>query len=306
MKKVQVLLSTYNGEKYLREQLESLLKQGNVDLKILIRDDGSKDHTIDIIDEFIDKNSNIQLIRGKNIGVVRSFFELIELADEEIDYYAFCDQDDYWKDDKLLIAVNRLEDEKEVLMPLLYCSKTITTDQNLNIKSASSIPKKPLKIENAVVENIATGCTVVFNKSCKETIVSKKVDFNNILMHDWWLYMVSLVLGKVIYDTESFIYYRQHASNVVGGNISLLNSYKKKFKRFLSSESKGLLVLQAKELLKLYETEIGNNDRLFLEKFVKNRSAFFAKLNFAFLGGAYRQSTLDNIFLKLLILIGRI
>ena len=109
MKKVQILMSTYNGEKYVNEQIDSLLQQDHTNLEILIRDDGSKDSTVSILEEYHKENPNIKLIIDKNKGVISSFFELAMKASEEADYFAFCDQDDYWKPQKISRAVNLLE-----------------------------------------------------------------------------------------------------------------------------------------------------------------------------------------------------
>ena len=108
MYKVQVLLSTYNGEKYIREQLDSILTQKDIEVSILIRDDGSTDSTVDIIHEYCSNNSDIKLIKGSNMGACKSFFELFKEADMGYDYYALADQDDYWYADKLTVACNML------------------------------------------------------------------------------------------------------------------------------------------------------------------------------------------------------
>ena len=103
-KEVVILISTYNGEKYLAEQLDSLLNQTYQNIKIFIRDDGSKDKTIDIIKEYQKKSEKIFLTEGKNIGFINSFFELLKLSNNA-DYYAYCDQDDVWMEDKIERAV---------------------------------------------------------------------------------------------------------------------------------------------------------------------------------------------------------
>ena len=127
MKIVCVLLSTYNGEKYLKEQLDSVLNQKDITLNFLVRDDGSTDSTIDILKQY-EKEGKIKLIVGKNIGYKKSFYELAKLAPLS-DYYAFCDQDDVWDDDKLITAVNMLERENNSI-PLLYFSALRVVNNN--------------------------------------------------------------------------------------------------------------------------------------------------------------------------------
>ena len=105
-KKVAVLISTYNGKKYLKEQLDSILNQTYPNIEIVIRDDGSTDSTLELVKEYQEKHSNIRLKEGTNIGFIKSFFKLLEMADA--DYYAYCDQDDIWLENKIELAVNAL------------------------------------------------------------------------------------------------------------------------------------------------------------------------------------------------------
>ena len=128
--KVVVLMSTYNGQKYLRQQLDSLLNQTVRPTKILIRDDGSNDDTVNLLEEYASFYSFIEYYCGKNIGPAKSFFELINKCDG-YDYYALCDQDDVWFKDKLEVAINTLEKENKNI-PLLYAGRFTLTDENLN------------------------------------------------------------------------------------------------------------------------------------------------------------------------------
>ena len=130
MKKVQVLLSAYNGEKYLEEQIRSILAQEHKQLTLLIRDDGSTDHTIDIIKRYADNYENVAYYTGKNLGVQQSFFNLMKHADKTADFYAFADQDDVWMPDKITRAIALLEKESTDL-PLLYASETKLVDEHL-------------------------------------------------------------------------------------------------------------------------------------------------------------------------------
>ena len=102
-KKVAVVLSTYNGEKYVKEQLDSILKQTYKNVEIIVRDDGSKDSTVEIIKEYQEKHKNIKLVVGENLGFIKSFFELLKIA--EADYYSYADQDDIWVKNKIELAV---------------------------------------------------------------------------------------------------------------------------------------------------------------------------------------------------------
>ena len=142
MKKVLVLLSTYNGEKYLREQLDSVLSQEGVDVSLLIRDDGSKDGTINILKEYSAK-LNVDYYEGANRGPSESFHDLL-LHAQGYDYYAFCDQDDDWHKDKLRTAVERLEQMNQEA-PILYCCNLNVVDENLKYCRICHVEKYDLK-----------------------------------------------------------------------------------------------------------------------------------------------------------------
>lgn len=169
--KVQILMSTYNGEKYLKEQIESLINQRNVDISILVRDDGSTDGTVKILKEYQEKGI-LKWYDGENLKPAKSFLDLINKADES-DYYAFCDQDDVWLEDKLEIAINKLNScDKE--RPALYYGRPRLVDSKLNyIKNPKKSKDCMIKYESAIINSNATGCTMVFNKKLKDAVKSK-------------------------------------------------------------------------------------------------------------------------------------
>ena len=210
---VTVLMSTYNGEKYLEEQLESIFNQSYSGMiKILIRDDGSKDETIDIIKHSLPKpNREISLIEGNNIGPQRSFLELIKIS-EGSDYYFFADQDDVWDLDKIDIAVQYMEEGKK---PCVYCSNYRLSDADLNIFNGEFLKKEPvfspLKI---IFYNEIPGCTMGFNSALMKKL--KKLDIDNVMMHDSMVLSFGAFTGSIVYDPNSRITHRIHGSNVVG------------------------------------------------------------------------------------------
>jgi len=215
MKKVLILMSTYNGEKYIKEQLDSIQKQDYSNLALLIRDDGSTDTTQKIIKEYQIKFSNITFLTGKNLGVWKSYFELFRQADGKAEYYALADQDDYWLPGKISAAVRVMEKEDRKDLVLYAGSKTLVDDKLQPIYSEIdySFQRTP-SFGNALVENICTGCTCVINQALL-TELCKHIP-NNMIMHDWWIYLTASALGKVIYDNQSYILYRQHGNNVYG------------------------------------------------------------------------------------------
>jgi glycosyltransferase involved in cell wall biosynthesis len=222
MKKVQILLSTYNGERFLEEQLVSLTAQQGVAFDILVRDDGSSDLTKQILDKW-QKKGLLRWYAGKNIGPARSFLDLMQNA-ADADYYAFCDQDDVWDSIKLQKAVEKLA-AADSERPALYFSRAQLVDACLQpIESKGAQIGRAYRLGQTLIKNNATGCTMVFNKKLLESINSYMPQY--LVIHDWWLYLVCLALGgKVIYDKNSYIKYRQHGSNVVNGNRTTWKNY---------------------------------------------------------------------------------
>lgn len=224
MKRVQVLMSTYNGEKYLSEQIESLLKQEDVEISILIRDDGSTDSTVDILKKYSNKK-NIKYYEGKNLGYGKSFLEVLKMSDDA-DYYAFCDQDDIWQPKKLISAIKKLESEESEYK--LYFSNLTIVNENMDIIGEKDFKNMPLTLEREIIRHSASGATMVFNKNLKSIV--NGYNFNNVsypVSHDFIVNLLCIVVGgKVIFDQKSYIKYRQHNNNVTGTSQSLLKRFK--------------------------------------------------------------------------------
>lgn len=224
MYKVQVLMSTYNGEKYLKEQIESILNQEEVELYILIRDDGSSDKTLEILQELAKKYNNISYYSGENLGPAKSFMDLVKKA-KEADYYAFADQDDVWEPKKIISAVKKLQDKES--KPSLYMSALKVVNENLNEIELKKTTGN-FTFEGEMIKNFATGCTQVFNKKLCDYI--KKYTPKYIIMHDSWITRVCYAIGgNVIIDDNSYIKYRQHSNNVVGYNDDGVQKMKKQY-----------------------------------------------------------------------------
>lgn len=221
MKKVLVLLSTYNGEKYLCEQIDSLLNQKEVDIQILARDDGSSDGTIKILEDYR-KQGLLQWYTNGHKNVQNSFLDLCKHANPA-DFYAFCDQDDVWDEDKLIIAVKAL-DQKAKNIPLLYYCGQRLVDENLNLLSIHKVSNSRSPHTNFLISNVA-GCTMVFNRFLLEMVNKYEPCF--VLMHDSWVFKVCLAVGgDFVVDPEAHISYRQHRNNVVGLRGGILSKFR--------------------------------------------------------------------------------
>ncbi len=252
MKHITVLLSSYNGSKYIDEQLKSILAQKGCDVSIIVRDDNSTDNTKEIL-ELYQQKGLLTWYTGDNLRSAASFMHLIKNAPES-DYYALCDQDDYWYDDKLSVAINKLEESNK---PALYFSQTTLTDANLQPISTPKI--SPLcTMGEALISFYATGCTFVFNKKLRNEILKYTPEY--ISMHDNWIYRVCLAVGgDVIFDPQSHILYRQHGNNVIGLKRTPWATFKRRFKSLMSPERERSRT--AAELLNGYGDRMTTQDR---------------------------------------------
>lgn len=216
---VAVLLATYNGEKYLFEQIDSLINQNEVDVDVYIHDDFSNDSTNDVIKKLLSEHpDNINLLPSqKKLGVVATYQFLLDRV--ESDYYFFCDQDDVWYADKIIDELEILYNSKTV--PSMVYSDLEVVDSNLNVITASMFKHMKVnhteEINKLIVQNVITGNTVGFNRQLRDIVVNDfRMDDDRILMHDGWLGLVASVFGELTFLNQPTVKYRQHANNVVG------------------------------------------------------------------------------------------
>jgi len=272
LEKVLVLLSTYNGEKYLDEQLSSLKSQTDVDVDILVRDDGSKDRTNDILDEW-QKDGYLSWYKGENLKPAKSFMHLIYNA-PNYDYYAYCDQDDVWDFDKLKVAIEIIKKypaDKETL----YSSTLKVVDEKLNFLYVKEI-RKPYLLGESLIRNNVVGCTMVFNRKLLETLRTYKPEY--IEMHDSWTYRVCIAVGgNAIIDNIPHINYRQHENNVFGSSIGKINRINNRVKLTLSGRSYRCLQT-ARELYQGYRESMSDRDKRLLLKVISYNKSFKNKI----------------------------
>lgn len=310
--KMQVLLSTYNGALYIAEQLDSILQQ-EIELNILIRDDGSKDNTLNILQQYREKfPKNINVIEGSNVGVIASFWQLMKVADPQVDYFCFCDQDDVWMPDKANRALEQLKmiENTNESIPAMIFTATQLTDSELNPTAIwPSMPEKAPSFYNGLIQNIAVGATTAFNQQARVLLLDthSPVDQSLILMHDWWMYITISCFGTIHFDPEPSIYYRQHDGNVVGGESTKLQKIKKKWNSFRKHKDKKLLVQQAKEFKRVYGDQITDPQmKQQLEAFIAPRSTLMQRIQYLRQCQLYRQSRTEQWLFRFLILVGYI
>ena len=210
---VTVLLSTYNGEKYLPELLESVYAQTDVEVHLLVRDDGSTDQTIHLLQREQEKG-RLQWYGGDNLGPARSFLALMDSA-PQCEWYAFCDQDDVWLPHKLSRALRRLR-EADGAAPALYYGRPFLVDEKLSpLPPTSRALERMETFASSLVASNATGCTMVFNRRLLEAVNRRKPDY--VFMHDDWVHKLCLMeKGRLFFDENVPLLYRQHGGNLIG------------------------------------------------------------------------------------------
>lgn len=283
--RVLVLMSSYNGEKYISEQIVSILNQEGVNVHLLIRDDGSKDNTCPIIQNFND--DRITLIKGNNIGCIDSFSSLVKEAvnlTNEYDYFAFSDQDDVWLSKKLFAGINKLTEVKDKTKPLLYACNLNIVDANNNFITISHQNNLTIRKGGLLVDSKFPGCAMIFNAKAVQYYNSKPPRGG--LYHDHWLALICLFFGKIIYDSQPYINYRQHANNVLGAHHFLLSKqdeFKGKLKDFF--QEKDTIPHNAKEVgafLDSFKPEMKDEDIRILETYLNYNKSFKNRLLYAF------------------------
>lgn len=213
-KKILVLLSAYNGEKYIEQQINSILKQKDVEIKLLIRDDGSSDNTLGVIKRVSQQNNRITIIKGENIGFVKSFTALVIEAYKyyDYDYYAFADQDDIWHLNKLSVASSKLEGLDEST-PNMISSNCNLVDSNGNFLKKLRNYSIHYKIGNVLYGACLQGCSMVFNRKALELYATHPTENT---YHDVWMLFICVYFGCFIYHSEPLFDYRIHNNNAIG------------------------------------------------------------------------------------------
>ncbi len=301
MEKVVVLLSAYNGEAHIREQIESILNQTWDNILLYIRDDGSTDDTVNIVKKY-ESTGKVILEEGKNTGYIDSFFWLVCNCPQG-DYYAFADQDDVWFSDKVKMAVEKLEENKENV-PVLYFSNYDFYDGELNFMAHSdNKPKKPT-FQNALVDCMPLGFNSVFNNRAREEMVRNIP--KNCCGHDWWTYLVCQGLGKVIYDERATVKYRRHGNNVSAGGMKFFEFQVWRFKKFFVNNHFDMIRKMLREYGDYYKDRLSEEDQKILSLFTRDRYNFFISLRKTMYPHKYRQKFTDELMVRIIFLLGKL
>lgn len=298
---VDILMATYNGGKYIAEQIDSILNQNYNDWKLYIRDDGSKDNTVNIVKEYIEKYPNkIILIEDgrRNLGPKLNFGELLKISKSE--YCMFCDQDDVWMEDKVSLTLNKmieLEKQYGKDKPILIHTDLKVVNERLDVLNESfwnfmSLDPKRKTINKLLMENTITGCTMMINRKLKEEV--KEIP-ENCEMHDWWIGLIASSIGVIYTIEKSTILYRQHENNQIGARQ---NSLVKK----ITDTTIDIYDEQAKLLYDLYSNNMNERDKAIVEDFIKLRNVSVVKRKYLVCkDGFFANKLLRNVKIVLFI-----
>jgi glycosyltransferase involved in cell wall biosynthesis len=301
MDKVAVLLSTFNGQDFLNEQLDSVLHQNGVYIELFIRDDGSSDETRNILNRYDNNYTNVHVVYGENIGVAKSFIELaikVYRQYKAFDGYAFCDQDDLWFSGKVKSAQELMNST----VPSLVATKFYISDDKLNPISKSSF-NEDFSLGNLIVEGQIPGCVMHFNYKLLKDYVSvvDTVEGKRTVIHDHLLLLVCALKGEIYCTSDEQMHYRQHSNNVIGSSKGIWDSILK-YKKYLTRLRKSRTFYD--EIVMLTHLLDGVNSTREVSYALMSGGGLFSRLNCAFSNVLYKRNFLSNLFFKLLVILG--
>lgn len=304
METINVLLSCYNGEKFIAEQIESILNQKTGrNIVLYIRDDGSTDNTPHILKQY-KGTENIHIRYGENVGIMKSFFQLLEQC-EDADYYSFADQDDIWEENKLERAVNQIG---KTDTPVLYCADFYHWNDHTGSQTPCGHLSEPFSIVKTVVNgDSGFGFTQVLNPSMRRLALrymKTKPELTQ-FSHDMWCHLLGVCFGEVIYDPSCVARYRRHENNASiqelhGGNR--LSHRLWQIRQFLLGSNGKLFREDVRKFLDIYRTDLTHDQSEVFDLFLSDQS----RLKKVFWKERIRRSLTDEIAVRILFLLGKL
>lgn len=294
-KNIALLMCTYNGERFLKAQLDSIARQTYPLWKLFISDHGSQDKTLSILRRFQSDNpdKNIEIQSKANQGFAKNFMSLVCRSHINADYFAFSDHDDVWLPEKLETALTWLMTVSDET-PALFCSRTELIDENDKKLGFSPLFRLKPSFKNALVQNVGGGNTMVFNNAARQLLITCG-DEKEMVSHDWWLYMlVTACGGTVFYSSYPTVLYRQHDKNVIGSNMGFKPRLMR-IKKLLKGDFKKWNDLHVRNLSDVYPHMTDANKKTF-DAFRTSRNLGLFKRSIGILKSRlYRQTFLGNL-----------
>ncbi|WP_449104998.1 glycosyltransferase family 2 protein [Pseudomonas mohnii] len=306
LERVTVLMCTYNGERFLAEQLDSIARQTYSEWNVVVSDDGSTDSTLEILSQYSESwgEGKLTVRQGPKRGFAANFMSVTCDEPAESQFYAWADQDDIWQDNKLETALQLLKAGPRDI-PALYCARTELISDSGAVIGCSPLFGRPVSFANALVQSIGGGNTMVFNRVARE-LFQNAGSHLDIVSHDWWAYLlVSGAGGQVFYDQSPTILYRQHEANLIGSN-SGMRARLMRLRMMFSGRFRGWNQ-QNIEALDSIHTRLSQESQLTLEQFKKARSSRgIARFIWLRRSRVYRQTRWGNLGLILAAVFNRI
>lgn len=303
MRSVQVLMSTYNGEKYIRRQIDSILNQKDVAIHLLIRDDGSTDSTCEIIRSYAEKYSDqVEITMGSNMGYKKSFLTLIQLAGD-YDYYAFADQDDYWKPDKEIASIEKMESDDFVGAKLAQVNLEATDENLVPLNPPPHFQLLTLQRHDQVYSgDFFQGCLMTWNHDAMKLLKAYYPAGNH--SHDHWVGKVVYLFGKIYFVHNKEICYSRHGNNT--STTDDRNSGRTLRLKSMLAGDKEVYDNLAHDLLAGYGTLLTRHDREMCEDLVNYKHDLRAKMRLLLNPNLSRPSIAGTVFFKLSLLLNRV
>lgn len=269
---IAVLMSTYNGQKYLERQLQSLAEQTVAkNVTIYVRDDNSTDNTIEIIQKW-KRRLRIVLYSGENVGPAKSFWDLLMDCKIKADYYAFCDQDDVWDSDKLEMGLNTLKEDTH----LYVCNCRVINENEKIIMEKRTKGMPNLTLKSIFMGGCPQGCSMLFTEALRNYLCNCSI--NCVPMHDIIVILYALTFGKIYWDETPRFGYRVHENNVVAqNNKTKISKLKTKVWNWKNSSQNSMAIV-SKDLL-INAKCLSEDEKMYLQKICKYKNSILVKNN---------------------------
>ena len=297
---VCIIMSTYNAMKYVEAQVDSILAQDNVEIKLWIRDDGSTDDTVALLNGKYGKDHRVTISCGENLGAAGSFMTALFACNLICDYYGFSDADDVWLSNKTEHSIGLLA-ELPVAEPAAVVTRLEVVNQELRPLGYTAVPERGLSFRNALIQTVASGAATTMNRAAFDKLRSACPKF--VVMHDAWVYLVITAFGRFLYSDSPTLLYRQHATNVFGTGHSWRRRMAQRIGRLRHPVD--AYRRQAEEFYRLFGHCLDAQKSRDIRRYLDYRSTFLRRVQFFIRPSILKQRSMANLYMRLLILLGK-